>query len=184
MEERNEFRPLSFGLTLLSGLGRLLPHWPNFTPVGGMSLFAGARLPGWQAYLVPLVIMAITDPLLHLMLGFPAYTKVTPFVYLSFMVNVLIGRLMLRRSENPIRIGSAAFLCSLQFFLISNFGMWLGSTFFAHTTAGLAACYAAAIPYFGRTLAGDLFFTAVLFGLHAWLSRRVPQAERAPLRAV
>jgi hypothetical protein len=32
-------------------------------------------------------------------------------------------------------------------------------------------------------LAGDLFYTAVLFGLHAWLSRTVRTAERVPAAA-
>jgi hypothetical protein len=34
-----------------------------------MSLFAGARLPVWQACLVPLALMAITDPILNLFYG-------------------------------------------------------------------------------------------------------------------
>ena len=42
-------RPLALGLTLTGALLRLLPHLPNFAPVGGLSLFAGARLRSWQA---------------------------------------------------------------------------------------------------------------------------------------
>src|SRR5678809_1141396 len=54
-------RPLASGLTLLGALARVLPHLPNFAPVGSISLFAGARMRGWQAYAVPLVLMAVTD---------------------------------------------------------------------------------------------------------------------------
>jgi hypothetical protein len=181
MQEQSKLRPLALLLTILSGLARLLPHPPNFTPVGSMSLFAGARLRGWWAYLVPLALMAITDPLLHLLTGIPGYTKASPFIYASFMINVWIGR-RLAISENPVRIGAAAFLCSMQFFLITNFAVWLGSNFYAHTAAGLAECYNAAIPFWGRTLAGDLVFTAALFGLHAFLSRRVATNERVALQ--
>ena len=177
MEQENRIRPLA--LIVVSGFARLLPHPPNFTPVGAMSLFAGAKLPGWQAFLVPLLIMAVTDPLLSLIFGIPGYTRLSPFIYGSFMLNVLIGRTLLSRSSSPIRIGSASFLCSLQFFLITNFGVWLGSHFYAQTPAGLAACLTAALPFFGRTMAGDLFFTAVLFGLHHWLSRNSPQLQTA-----
>jgi hypothetical protein len=180
-KQQNTIRPLALLLTILSGLARLLPHPPNFTPVGSMSLFAGARLRGWWAYLVPLAMMAITDPLLHLLFGMPGYTKASPFIYGSFMINVWIGR-KLAVSENPIRIGGAAFLCSLQFFVITNLAVWYGSTFYAHTMAGLAECFGAAIPFWGRTLAGDLVFTAIIFGLHAVLSRRVATAERAELQ--
>ena len=47
----------ALGLTLLGGLLRLVPHPPNFAPVGAMSLFAGANLSGWWAYLVPLLLV-------------------------------------------------------------------------------------------------------------------------------
>jgi hypothetical protein len=172
---------LALLLTILSGLARLLPHPPNFTPVGAMSLFSGARLRGWWAYLVPLAMMAITDPLLHAVYGIPGYTKASPVIYASFLINVWIGR-RLAVSENPIRIGGAAFLCSLQFFLLTNLAVWYSSNFYAHSASGLAACFSAAIPFWGRTLAGDLVFTAVLFGLHAYLSRRVAPNERAELQ--
>jgi hypothetical protein len=181
MERQSKIRPLALVLTILSGLARLLPHPPNFTPVGAMSLFAGARLRGWWAYLVPLAMMAITDPLLHLMFGIPGYTKASPLIYASFLFNVWIGR-RLAVSENPIRIGAAAFLCSLQFFVVTNFAVWYGSTFYAHSVAGLTECYSAAIPFWGRTLAGDLVFAGILFGLHAWLSRRVALDERPQLQ--
>jgi hypothetical protein len=181
MEKPSSIRPLALLLTILSGLARLLPHPPNFTPVGSMSLFAGARLKGWWAYLVPLAMMAITDPLLHLLFGIPGYTKASPFIYGSFLINVWIGR-KLAVSENPVRIGAAAFVCSLQFFVITNFAVWYGSRFYAHSVAGLLECYGSAIPFWGLTLAGDLVFTAILFGLHAFLSRRVAVAERAELQ--
>src|SRR5207245_1343007 len=77
-------RPVAMGLTMLGALARVVPHPWNFTPVGGMSLFAGARLPGWQAYLLPIALMAVTDPFVG------GYSRVTPFVYLSFLINVAI----------------------------------------------------------------------------------------------
>ena len=42
------------------------------------------------------------------------------------------------------------------------------------TATGLAACYVAAIPFFQNTLAGDLAFSALLFGGFALLERRLP----------
>ena len=35
MTKTQESRPLAIGLTVLSALGRLLPHYPNVTPLGG-----------------------------------------------------------------------------------------------------------------------------------------------------
>ena len=62
MRNPNESRPLAIGLTVLSALGRLVPHFPNVTPVGGSCLFAGSKVSGLLAYLLPLVIMGATDP--------------------------------------------------------------------------------------------------------------------------
>ena len=50
MEKVNR-RPLALALTVAGAVARLVPHPWNFAPVGGMSLFAGARLRGWQALL-------------------------------------------------------------------------------------------------------------------------------------
>jgi hypothetical protein len=173
--ENNKARPLAIGLMVLGSLIRVTQHW-NFAPVGALSLFAGARLRGWQAYLLPLVLMAATDPLLG------GYSAATPLVYASFLINVWIGT-RLRQSENPLAIGAAAVAGSLQFFLITNFAAWVGFNTYPHTWAGIVSCYVAGIPFFGRTLASDVFYSAVLFGLHAWLSRRVVQSERVAAHA-
>jgi hypothetical protein len=35
---------------------------------------------------------------------------------------------------------------------------------YPHTLTALGACYVAAIPFFQNTVAGDLFYTVLLFG--------------------
>ena len=59
MDRGNHVRPLAMSLTVAGAVLRLLPHPANFTPVGGMSLYAGARLRGWQAFALPLLLMAV-----------------------------------------------------------------------------------------------------------------------------
>jgi hypothetical protein len=180
MNRQNSARPVAIGLTALGMLSRLGPHPWNFTAVGSTSLFAGARLRGWQAYLLPLVLMLITDPMRLPGWKLGGYSIATPFVYAAFLLNVWIGR-RLRATESPLKIGSACALCSALFFLISNFGTFLG--WYPHTWAGLVDCYALALPFFGGTFAGDLVFSALLFGLHAVLSRRLYTPERVALQA-
>lgn len=161
-------KPLAIGLTVVGILARLVPHAPNFTPVGGVSLFAGGRLSGWKAYLLPLVLMLVTDPLVG------GYSFNTPFVYASFLIYVWIGT-RLRSTQNPAAFGAAAVAGSVQFFIITNFGAWLSpAATYGHTAAGLMACYVAAIPFYGRTLLADLFYSAALFGAYALLARRIP----------
>ena len=59
----NATKPWAIGMTVLAGMARMAQHL-NFAPVGALSLFAGARLRGWQAYALPVALMAVTDPFL------------------------------------------------------------------------------------------------------------------------
>jgi hypothetical protein len=169
MQNKIESRTLAVGLTVLSALGRLVPHAPNVTPLGGSCLFAGSRISGFLAYLLPLLVMAATDPFVG------GYTKLSPVIYGCFMINVWLGRRMLQQ-VTAVRVGATAFLCSLQFFVLTNLGVWMGGVvrghgFYAPTPAGLASCYSAALPFWGRTLAGDLLFSAAIFGMYSLLVR-------------
>jgi hypothetical protein len=181
MDNQNQSRNYAIGLTVLSALGRMIPHAPNVTPVGGSCLFAGSRIGGPLAYLLPLVVMVVTDPIVGAAGGaHGGYSSTSLFVYACFMINVWIGRRLVRE-VSAIRVGGAAFLCSLQFFLLTNLAVWFrsadGAGMYARNLGGLMACYAAALPFWGRTLAGDLFFSGALFGMYAWLARRAAEHD-------
>ena len=62
---------------------------------------------------------------------------------------------------------------STLFFVITNFGVWAFDGLYPRTFEGLVVCYIAAIPFFGNTLAGSLFYTAVLFGGFALAERKI-----------
>jgi hypothetical protein len=168
-------QPVAIALTIGAALLRLAPHPPNWAPVGAVALFGGARLKGWSAYLVPLLAMLITDPILSHMAGYPAYAWASLVIYGCFFINVLLGRTFLKNTLNPWRIGTVALAGSLQFFLITNFFVWLGApSLYPHTTGGLIECYIAALPFFERTLTADLFYSAALFTAH-WAFTRSAQ---------
>lgn len=179
---QKQSKPLAYGLTLLSALGRLVPHAPNVTPVGGSCLFAGSKVSGIWAYLLPLIAMIATDPIVgHAGGAHSGYTWASPVIYGCFMINVWIGRRMLR-NVTPIRVGTAAFLCSLQFFLLTNLASWVSAVathdpLYSANFSGLLTCYTLALPFWGRTLAGDLFYSGALFGLYELLSRRATAAK-------
>ena len=156
---------------------RLAPHPPNFSPIAAMALFSGAYLPRKPlAFVAPFGALLLSDAALG---GF--YPGMN-FVYLSFALTVLIGWSVAKR-KTALTIGAAAVAGSLLFFVLTNFGMWLFSGIYPLTWAGLAACYVAAIPFFQNTLAGDLFFTALLFGGFALAERAVPAIRQRPLVA-
>jgi len=151
---------------------RLLPHPPNFSPIAAMALFSGAYMPKRAlAFVAPFGALILSDLLLG---GFYAGMN---FVYLSFALTVLIGWAVARR-KTALAIGGAALASSVLFFVLTNFGMWLFSGFYPLTWQGLVACYVAAIPFFQNTLAGDLFFTALLFGGFALAERLVPALRK------
>lgn len=147
---------------------RLVPHPPNFSPIDAMALFSGAYLGRrWIAFAAPLAALLLSD----LALGF--YHGIAT-VYASVALIVVIGWTISPR-RTPLRIGAAAVASSIAFFVITNLGMWLFSGFYPVTSAGLVACYTAAIPFFQNTVAGDLFYTVLLFGGFAVAQRLAPR---------
>ena len=155
------------GMILAAAAARLIPHAPNFTPIAAIALFGGAQFADKRlAFFVPLAAMLLSD----LVLGF--HSGMT-FVYGSFALIVCLG-LGLRSRRAPLSIAGAALTASLLFFAVTNFGVWAAGMWYPRTFAGLVACYAAAVPFLQNTLAGDLFFTAVLFGGFALAERQFP----------
>ncbi len=181
MRNPNQSRTYAIGLTVLSALGRLIPHVPNVTPLGASCLFAGSRIGGYLSYLLPLVVMLATDPIVGAAGGARSgYSSTSLVIYACFMINVWIGRRLVRQ-VSAARVGAAAFLCSLQFYLLTNIAVWFVSSggvhpFYTRSLSGLLECYAAALPFWGRTLAGDLLFSAAIFGMYALLARRESEA--------
>ncbi len=138
---------------------RVLPHPSNFAPVGAAAVFAGRTLKPWMALGLVVIAMFVGDVILARVHGYAVVSLVTPFIYGGFVVQALLGRWL--RSRRGGAIG-AAVLGSIGFFVLSNFGVWAGTTMYAHTASGLVACYAAAIPFLAGTLVGDVIWTAVL----------------------
>ena len=92
---------------------------------------------------------------------------------------------LLRGRRHPLNIAVAAVSSSVLFFVLTNFAVWARGVLYPLTSAGLVECYVAAIPFFGNTLAGDLFYSTVLFGSLAIAEARIPglQAETSLKRA-
>ena len=141
----------------------IVAHPPNFSSVGGLGLFGGARLRAWQAYLFPIGIMIVSDLLLWGLTGFDFKYSLghlsRVFVYASFLIYVFIGR-WLRETNSMTSIALAATLGALQFFILTNFCEWLfqpWQPYFAEIPAafrygrdlnGLMTCFAYALPFY------------------------------------
>jgi hypothetical protein len=154
-------------MIILAAVLRIAPHPWNFTPIGAMALFSGAMFRDRRvAFLFPLVALFAGDL-------FVGLHRLIPVVYASFLLSVLIGTWLANR-RNISRIGGAAFLGALQFFLVTNFAVWQLFGTYPHTPAGLAACYIAGLPLFGNTLAGDALYATLFFGTFALAEHLFP----------
>jgi uncharacterized protein DUF6580 len=148
-------------LVLLVICSRLLPHPLNFTPIGALGLFSGAYILDRKVWMLPLIALLLSD----FVIGF--YNPISMFfVYFGFALSAFIGRWALSEKRAVLKIAGAAICSATMFFIVSNFGTWLSGTLYPMTISGLMECYVMAIPFYGNTLAGDLFYAAILFGTY------------------
>ena len=149
---------LLFMLVILGFAARILPHAPNFAPIGAIAIFSGIYLPRRLAVILPLATMLLSDAII----GFYSW-QIMISVYASFTLASLIG-LFVRKHKQLGTMLAGTLLGSLLFFTITNFAVWLFGTMYPHTIAGLMQSYFMALPFFRNTLLGDLFYIGVLAG--------------------
>lgn len=167
MENRKILKLIhKIGIILLGVIARLIPHAPNFSPIGGLALFSGANFKNKFSFLIPILAMLISD----IFLGFH---KTIPYVYLSFIIIFLIGRNMKFNKWQTLL--SASLVSSVLFFLITNFGVWLNFNMYPKTIDGLVQCYVMGIPFFRNTLISDLFYSFSFFYGYRFLSNLSPK---------
>ena len=124
---------------------RLIPHPPNFTPITAVALFSIIHFKSkYLGILLPIFCLLISDLIIGISI-------INLFVYFSFLLISCVGYFF-----GQINIKSVL-LSSLIFFIITNFGVWLIG--YPKTIKGFISCYIAAIPFFGWTIAGDLFYS-------------------------
>jgi hypothetical protein len=172
------------GIVVLVALARLVPHPPNFTPVGALALFGGARFRSpWAAFLVPLSAMLLSDAALELVTsqgwgsGWLAqgagFYRGMWVVYGAMALVAAVG-LLLRRRTSILAVAAGVLAGSLSFFLVTNFAWWAGYDLYSHTAEGLLQSYEAALPFYRWTLLGDACYATALFGGLALAERRYP----------
>jgi hypothetical protein len=176
---------MTLALGVLLGLScAVLPLIPepyriqNFAAYGAVGLFVAGRmgiLPGLVLCLVSKILGDLFNYVAHDYQAdyFPLWS-----VIVSFAVYPIVGSILVRRTQNPLRITGGAVGASVLFFLVSNFGAWLEQAMtYSYTLAGLLECYKQGLPFYRGTLLSDLGFTAGLFAAHRVLSHYYFHAE-------
>lgn len=167
----------TMALVALVALTRLVPHWPNFTPVMAVALCGGALFTNrLQALFVAIGAMILSDLALGAVFGVEyAFHGAQPWVYGCVVATALLGH-ALRRSSTLKQIAVGGTISSIVFFLVTNFAVWLQSSFYPHTIDGLMMCYAAGLAFYrdsGNFLLNGMISTYMFTAVIIYASRSV-----------
>lgn len=173
------------GAVLLAALSRILPHPPNFAPMTAIALFAAATFADRRlAVVTPLLALFISDLCIEGMyhVGLMTTWSIYPGMWVTYLALLLVTLMgfLLRNHRTVPAIAGATLAGATIFYVVSNFLVWAGGDAYPHTLAGLVTCYEVAIPFFERSLLGDLSYCTVLFGGFALAERRLPVLRVAP----
>jgi len=174
---------------LFAVVSRILPHSfhavsLNLTAVGGSLLFFGSRLRGrgrWQSIFAVLALAATDFYLTVYAFNFPFHITAYLATWAWYGAICLLGSGLLANNATALRVTAGVLASATSFFLLSNFMVWTagltGASMYPPTAAGLAACYAAAIPFYANDLISTAVVAGALFGLPA-LARNIAQTLR------
>ena len=140
----------------------------NFSPLMAVSLFSGAYLADRRLkFGLPLLVLFISDLGITLKTGqlSSAFQLDGGLVYACILAAAWMGQGLDRR-DWPLRDIEAlgrGMVAEILFFIVTNFGYFCFQTDLPHTSAGLMACYVAAIPFAGRSFASTAFYSVLIF---------------------
>jgi len=175
------------GFIVLAALTRLVPHPPNIAPITAMAVFGGIRYGNRLAAIVaPLLALLLSDVVRQVLYAYGfspqwGFYSGMEVVYGTTALIALMASLA-RGTRSPAVIAATTFAGSCIFFLAVDFDFWARGTLYPKTMEGLAACYAAALPFFGNSMVADLGFAAVLFGAWALAEATIPALAPVPAK--
>lgn len=153
---------IAFVLIFGAAMSRMIPHVPNVTPLAAIALFGGFYFDKKFAIIAPLGAMLVSD-------YFIGFSPDWMFVYGSLVAIGAMAVLMQGRKSVAVVAGTTL-VSSLLFFVVTNFGVWVAQSWYPKTVAGLIDCFTLAIPFLRYTVAGDMFYVAVMFGIYEAVS--------------
>lgn len=181
MEKTRLFATSAIITIALVALSRLIPHWPNFTPVMAVALVGGTlftrRL---TSVLVPIAAMVMSDIALGAAFGLEYALHSTQIVVYGCIIAIALFGNSVRSWRPATLILGGGSLAAITFFLVSNFAVWISGTMYPVTMEGLVACYGAGLA-FSRD-GGNFLFNGIA---STWLfSALIVYAPRLVTRAI
>jgi hypothetical protein len=165
-------------IIVFATLTRFIPHAWNFSSVYGALLFGGANMKKRDAIWFSTITLGISDIVLtkfsyHLHVGWDELFQMAAFASIAMIGWILKSRFSIAR------LAFACLAAPTSFYLISDFGVWLGFNTYPHTSSGLVACYVAAIPYQGRITVSTVLFAGILFGTQQFHAARAARRKHS-----
>ena len=164
---------LAVSLIAIGFIYRLIPfNLFNFTPIAAMALIGGMYINKKAlAFAIPVVALFASDLILNNTVnrvffdkaGFILYDSYMLWTYSAFLLTVVLGIWLYRKSVGTKILGGTL-IASTLFFLLSNIGVFISSGLYPRNMGGLSACFIAAIPFFKYTLIGNLVFITTMVG--------------------
>ena len=145
---------LTISILIVLSASRFIPHPPNFTSLLALSFYVPALL-GLRFIPILIISYAITD----FIIGYHFGTHWTwGSVFLISLLSQFLRTSLVKRIFGAI---SGAFI----FFLVTNFGVWLGGMYGIDFN-GLKTTYIMAIPFFVYSLISTFIFSAVIEAIY------------------
>jgi len=155
----------------------------NFSPVGAMAIFGGAYFnKRWKALFFPLLMLLFSDFILSQTV-FKKYGNGFLYagwywVYGAFAMIIFVSRWIFKKiSINRFLVSVVA--CVFIHWIVTDFGVWIGSTRYPQTFNGFAICLENAIAFEWRFLAGTLLYGIALFGVFELMKTKYPALRTA-----
>lgn len=151
--------------------------WSGFSPVIAIALFSGLIIRQRDmSFILPLLALFISDAVIQLLYKMGEFPYAGFYSgqwknYLILMVSTLIGWSLKGRSYISLAIGAIA--APTAFFLISNFGVWMGNhVTYPKTFSGLMTCYTAGLPFYKNALIATVVFLPIILVAYNMLTKK------------
>jgi hypothetical protein len=185
-------------IAALAVLQRYFPHPHNLFLIGALGLWGAARLNPWVGLALPVAVWGVTEVLEYTVKGQASFNPLVCLSFFAygvlgltlrktqsparigitaiaasvqfFLITNFSAWTLLNDQHGELPAGAAMVEVSKGDYTVP---------LYANSFEGLMTCYAMGLPFtnpqapplgfFGNGVVGDLFFTALLFGLHAAL---------------
>ena len=143
---------ISIGILFALAVSRFIPHPPNFTSLIALSFYVPALL-GLKFLPFVLFSFIFTD----IIIGFH---NTLFFTWGSVLIIGILSKYIYGSSFKRL---CGACVGALLFFIVTNFGVWLGSPMYDQTAVGLFSSFTMGLPFFANSLMASVLFSSSFF---------------------